>query len=475
MKKENFIFIICVFIALFFSCRPSISTLSTEDILSADQLRKIDSIGQAFIDKGNTAGLSMGISYKGDVIFSKGYGLANVSDGRHCSDSTIYAIASVSKFLTALTTLILVEKGALKIEDKVIDHISAFPRQEYMDEITIEHLLRHQSGLVDHEHWFDSIYINEKRVFTDQELYDFLDQPLFFRPGTHFSYSNSGFAILSTILEEIEKKSFHDLIQDNLGRALGAESLGLWPLQWDDYKATMGYELTKEGLDTSFHMMTKGMKGGGGLSASVLDLLKIVDNLVKGNLISDASLDILFTPSQLENISVDYGLGTRLGNYGNQKTFGHSGGYQGIGWAMVAHYPESGFTFAGAMNTSYSPQEIWGLRSQVMPIVLELSPPEAMALSLEEMKKYVGEYQAINRWGYEKPSTRIVYEKNGKLYRDDPDTETLGSEIYQIRKNVFSYKPYPYDEFKFHEIDGKIVACSEYYDGFFVNYRLKID
>ncbi|GEM_PF-1555115 len=474
MKRNYIQLTLSILTILFISCSTEYNKETTEEpILSDLQLKAIDSVCQAFIDKGNTVGLSLALAHGDSVIFAKGYGLVNIETDQPATESTIYPIASISKFITAITTMIMVEQGKLSLDDKLIDYLEDFPRQEYMNEITIEHLLRHQSGLIDHEDWFDSIYIHHKKVFTTEEFYDFINQPLFFRPGTQYSYSNSGYAVLSMILEKITDQSFQDVIVENVGTPLQMQSLGMWPENWDRESATMGYELTEEGVDTSFHMMTEGMKGDGGLSANVVDLLKLVNGLKNETILSESSLNKILTPSPIGSIFIDYGLGVKMGLYNGQKCWGHSGGYQGIGWALLAHYPETDYTFAAAMNTSYSPEDAWHLRHNIMPIVFNLDVPNYKSQSIQNGDKYVGEYSSINRWGDGKPSVRMVTFEDGNLFWDNPDTETPGAQFFPIDENVFSWKAYPFDQFKFHEVDGKIVACSEYYDGLFGMVRMK--
>lgn len=475
MKIKSKTILVFALIVFTISCNSDKKEVSSDGALSDAQESSIDSICQSFIEKGNTIGLSMAIAHEDSIVFSKGYGLANIESKKPASENTIYAIASISKFIAATTTMKMVEQGKLSLDDKVVDYFEDFPSQEFMDEITIEHLLRHQSGLVDHEDWFDSIYINEKRVFTQEEFFDFLDQPLFFRPGTLYSYSNSGYAILSTILEKINSSSFNEVILENIAKPLDLSSLGMWPDNWDDEMATMGYELTENGIDTSFHMMTKGMKGDGGLSASVVDLLKIAAGITSEKLINKSSLDQMLSPSSVGDIFIDYGLGVKFGSYNGQPTWGHSGGYKGIGWAMLAHYPASGFTFAAAMNTSYSPEEVWNLRHLIMPIVLNIETPKMEPSPVKNIDSFTGEYAAMNRWGQEKPSIRIATAQEGNLFWDNPDTPTPGAQLYPTGENTFSWEAYPFDEFKFHVANGKIVACSEYYDGLFGMVRMKQD
>jgi CubicO group peptidase (beta-lactamase class C family) len=460
-------------IFVLFSCsknqEKAHNNLSTLEV----KLTKVDSICQSFIEEGNTVGLSVALALKGEPIFSKGYGLANIASKVPATENTIYAIASVSKFITAIATMKMVEENKLSLQDKVIDYFSDFPEQKSMNEITIEHLLRHQSGLVDHENWFDSIYINERRVFTQVEFFEFIDQPLFFTPGSHYSYSNSGYAILSYILEKVSGLSFHEFIIETIGQPLDMKTLGMWPKMWDNTNATMGYELKDGTIDTSFHMMTKGMKGDGGLSASVTDLLKLVKGITEDGFISAASMDKIVSPSTIGPISIDYGLGVKFGKINGHKTWGHSGGYQGTGWAMVSHYPESGFTFTAAINTSFSPDEAWMLRHKIMPILLDLKPLKPDTSILLDLDLYVGDYQSINRWAEAKPSVRSIKNRDGKLIRDNPATEAPGTALFPIGNHSFSWEPFPYDEFKFHLVDGKIIACSEYIDGHFISLRMK--
>ena len=455
------------------SCSQNQRSPSKTEVLSEFQLTTIDSICRSFLEKGNTQGFSIAIGHDDTIVFSKGYGFANINSKTPVTENTIFAIASISKFITAVSTMKMVEENKLSLQDKVVDHLPDFPDQKFMDQITIEHLLRHQSGLIDHENWFDSIYIIEKRVFTQKEFLDFIDQPLFFKPGSHYSYSNSGYAILSYILEKVSGLPFHDFILEKVSKPNDLNSIGMWPKMWNNPNASMGYELTEDGIDTSFHMMTKGMKGDGGLAASTLDLVKLIQTITKNKFISEASLNQILSPSQIGDLTIDYGLGVKIGKLDDQKTWGHSGGYAGTGWAMLAHYPDSDFTFAAAINTSFSPEEAWLLRHKIMPEVLNIDWPEMDTSTIKNIDIYPGEYVAMDRWGNKIPSKRILSIEEGKLIWDNPQTLTPGARLFPIGMHSFTWKAYPFDEFKFHVLDGKVVACSEYIDGFFVKIRMK--
>ena len=464
---------LCFMFGIFGICTPGQKSHGFEQ-LSNDQVRKLDSICTAFIDRGNTVGLSLGIANGSQILYEKGFGYANLEEDRLATGSTIYPIASVSKMITAFMILQLLDEGVLNLSDQISKHIPGLPEQEFINEITIEHLLRHQSGLVDHEDWMDSIYINHRRIFSKNEFITFLDRPLMFRPGSQYSYSNSGYYLLSMVLEIKEQMDFNSIVQNRISEPLGLKSLGLWPGLWSHKNATVGYELHNSRFDTSFHMMTESMKGDGGLGASIHDLLKLSQSLLNGDLLSPSSFDLLISPSSIREIVIDYGLGVKMGMYAGQPTFGHSGGYSGTGWAILAHYPESEFIFAAAMNTSYSPDEVWTLRHFVMPIVLNLPIPNHKDQSIEHPEIYLGEYGAINRWGGTQVSKRVVTTVDNGLFWDNPDTDTPGEALYPTGRHRFSWNTFPFDEFKFHLIDGEVKAASEYYDGMFANVRMKL-
>ncbi len=465
--------IVFLFVLVLTSCKEEVSNDPETPKLTEIQKRRIDSVCKGLLERGNTLGFSVAITKGDELVFAKGYGLANKDNGKMADSNTIYPIASISKFLTAMATMKLVEQEKISLDDKLHSYFDNFPRQEYMEDITIEHLLRHQSGIIDHEDWFDSIYINEKRVFTQDEFFEFIDQPLFFEPGTHYLYSNSGYALLSSVLEKVTGKDFHESIQDLISVPHEVESIGMWPVMWDHKDATMGYELIENKLDTSFHMMTKGMKGDGGLSASVVDLVKVVTDLDKGRIISESSLERMLSKTTVGSIQVDFGLGLKMGYIEDQFTYGHSGGYKGTGWAIVSRNPESDITFAAAMNTNFSPEEVWTIRHEILPLVLEISKPEHTGGSLEDGNLYVGEYASINRWGDSVASRRIVAFENGKLTWDNPDTETPGAQLFPVSEHTFSFNPYPFDRFLFHVVDDRVVACSQYADGFFTGVKMK--
>ncbi|MCB0683648.1 MAG: hypothetical protein KDC32_22520, partial [Saprospiraceae bacterium] len=103
----------------------------------------------------------------------------------------------------------------------------------------------------------------------------------------------------------------------------------------------------------------------------------------------------------------------------------------------------------------------------------QIDRPSYEARAVDRPERFAGEYAAIDRWGGKEPSTRVATAQEGGLFWDNPDTDTPPAPLFQTGENTFSWQAFPFDEFRFHEVDGKIVACSEYYDGLFGMVRMK--
>ena len=118
-KMNSSLFIFVLLLLILHSCQSSEQERPVTSTLSDDQIAKIDSICQSFKAKGNTVGFSVGIAHEGEILYSKGYGLANKDSDKQATEHTIYPIASVSKFVTAILTMKMVDAGMLSLEDKV--------------------------------------------------------------------------------------------------------------------------------------------------------------------------------------------------------------------------------------------------------------------------------------------------------------------------------------------------------------------
>ncbi len=155
----------------------------------------------------NTPGCVAGIVRGDSLIFSKGYGLANLEYEIPNTPQTIYHMASISKQFTAFSILLLAREGKLKLDDDIRKYLPWFP--DLGHRITIENLLNHTSGIRDQ---WQLLAISGTRlddVITQDQIVKILSRQraLNFVPGSQYMYSNSGFTLLAEIVKSITGKT----------------------------------------------------------------------------------------------------------------------------------------------------------------------------------------------------------------------------------------------------------------------------
>ena len=203
MKKSN-LFLLLIFIP--FITKGQIS-------------ERIDSLALVHESEGFNGNVLY--SKNDSIIFTGNYGFSNFETKKPLDDHTIFDIASNTKQFTALAIVQLIEKGMLTYETKVNEIIKEFP---YRD-ITIEHLLRHQSGLPGYQKiLYDRDNWNREEQATNNDLLKILSGlqiDLAFEPGTEYQYSNTGYVVLASIIEQLSGDSYADYVQEHIFKPAG--------------------------------------------------------------------------------------------------------------------------------------------------------------------------------------------------------------------------------------------------------------
>ncbi|QVK21673.1 beta-lactamase family protein [Mycoplasmatota bacterium] len=244
-----------------------------------------------------------------NVILSEGYGMANVELSVKNTRETKFRIASITKQFTAAAILQLVEKKLLNLDDKLSSYIKDYPNGE---NITIHHLLTHSSGISNLNLEDDFCEILKE----DNPLLGLIDkvkaQPFEFSPGEKFSYSASGYLILSYIIETVSNKTYDEYLQENIFDKLSMKDSG-----YDFYKHIIknrasGYELENDELVNSDFVDMRIASGGGALYSTVEDLHKWNVSLLGEKVVNKESLKLMFTNHIQINQYVHYGYGLFL-------------------------------------------------------------------------------------------------------------------------------------------------------------------
>src|SRR5712692_3303109 len=187
-------------------------------VASAADDKKSAAVDEVFADltKPESPGCALGVYRDGKIIYSKGYGLANLEENVPITPESVFDIGSTSKQFTAASILLLEEQGRLSVNDDVRKYIPELP--DYGQKITILHLLNHTSGLRDYLSLMKLAGINTDSVTTDADALALItrQKALNFAPGSDWLYSNTGFLLLSVIVQRVSGKILREFASENV-------------------------------------------------------------------------------------------------------------------------------------------------------------------------------------------------------------------------------------------------------------------
>ena len=185
---------------------------------------KIDTLVNEYVTNHQFMG-SLLVADKGEVIFTKGYGLADVENNIPNTPETKFMIGSITKQFTAMLVTQLIEKGKLKLDNTISDFTSAFPK-DIGEKITIEMLLCHTSGLPFPEGIEKYYYVSKKEEYIQEFLKQLSEEGLRFEPGQGYGYSNAGYFILGLMIEKATGKTYEEVLHEQILKPLGMLNTG---------------------------------------------------------------------------------------------------------------------------------------------------------------------------------------------------------------------------------------------------------
>jgi CubicO group peptidase (beta-lactamase class C family) len=309
-------------------------------------------------DSDDAPGAAVGVYRNSEIIFSKGYGLADLEKNIRIDSLTNFRLASITKQFTAMCILILKEQGKLSLGDKLSDYFPDFP--PYADKITIEHLLQHTSGLMAYEDYIvDTVTVQLK----DRDVLEIVmaQDSTYFEPGSQHRYSNTGYAVLAMIIEEVSGKTFAGFLKENIFYPVGMSSTVAFEEGISDVpNRAFGYNDTDSGIVFSDQSLTSAVLGDGGIYTSVNDMQKWDESLSSHQLISKELQEKAWTKGKTSDGEVfDYGYGWRLDEYDNRKTRYHTGGTCGFS-NVYFRFPDSNISVLVLINMRDKPAKELG-------------------------------------------------------------------------------------------------------------------
>jgi D-alanyl-D-alanine carboxypeptidase len=394
----------------------------------------VDSLVMTVLKKGPVAGMSIAIKKNEKILLQKGYGYADPELDAKCTPLTVYHIRSISKMFTAVSTLQLVEKGKINLDDTLKKFMPGFPEG---DSITIRQLLSHTSGI---ENYHGALWRNNYKGL-DMPVAKWVDlikdQPLRFRPGSNYYYSNAGYDILAMIIEKVSGETYPEYIHAHIVVPAGLNQTGYFPNQQIIKNRARPYEVLHNTIVNADEWGNYGY-GCCMLSSSVLDLLKFQDALNNNKLINATSLSAMRSFTRVtDSLQVEYGLGNRIENIAGHMGYGHTG--SGGGWtAELLYFPADGLTITVLTNTENDddpnfPDAHFAVNNIVRKLYrVAKADLFDLAIPANEINKYTGQWsmngmtltiiKSGNRlWakpGTQTDSIRLLYQGNHILVPD---------------------------------------------------------
>jgi len=305
-------------------------------------LDRIDLLMKSYDGAG--PGASLLVVRDGKPIIRRSYGLANLETGTAATPETNYRLASLTKQFTATAILLLVQDGKLTLDDRIRKWLPSLPSA--FDSVTITHLLTHTSGTVAYE---DVMPEDTKTQLHDVDVLRLLESQdsTYFKPGSGYRYSNSGYALLALVVERVSGMRFAAFLRDRIFVPLGMTHT----VAYEEGVSTVanrafGYTIKDGTWTRKDQSTTSAVLGDGGIYSSIDDLAKWDAALYDSRLLSDESRRLAFTPhTATDRADVKYGFGWRI----TGETLWHSGETSGFR-NVIVRYPSRRLTVVMLTN-----------------------------------------------------------------------------------------------------------------------------
>jgi len=360
MKKHlQSVFIVILFV-LWTACSSNL--LGAVELQSpySEAIKELETFVKEQIVLDKVPGLSVGFM-KGDFIWTKGFGYSDLENKVPAKPESSYRLASITKTITAIAVLQLVEAGKIDLDAEVQTYVPYFPKKKWP--VTVRLLLGHLGGISHYKNHDVEGHIKVHKN-TKEALAIFQDFELVAEPGTKYNYSSYGFNLLGAIIEEASGQPYGDYIKMHIFEPLGMDNSRL-----DDpvdliANRVRGYRLINGEIRNSEYVDISSRFAGGGTRSTVVDLLKYAQGIIEGKLLKKQTWQRKFTPmATREGRFIGYGMGWRVRPWRGHFQVSH-GGSQPETRTHLLIFPIENFAIAIASNRE---------RLNLMPYVRRLA------------------------------------------------------------------------------------------------------
>lgn len=341
--------VLCSAAAAFFSAViTSANDIAISGELSAQRRAQIDDVFKEY-DTPVSPGCAVGVMRNGHLAYARGFGLADLERGVRITPATLFDLASTSKQFTAGAVLLLAQDGKLSLSDAVRKYVPELP--DYGAPITIDHLIRHTSGLRDYIPQMSLIGLDEAAVSNEQTLALIARQrQLNFPSGSRYEYSNTGYFLLSVIVKRMSGKSLAEFARERILLPLGMTQ-GRYQEEYDMIIPGRALGYARDEAGGFRHSVSNWEQtGDGSLHLSIEELLQWDRNFYHPRVGGQAFIERLQEPGTLANgEAITYARGLVVDEYRGLARVQHGGAWSGYN-SMYARFPEQHTSVAVLCN-----------------------------------------------------------------------------------------------------------------------------
>lgn len=325
----------------------------------------------------NIPGMSAAIVADHQLRWSNGFGFSDLENFVPAKASTVYRLGSISKPITAVAALQLVEQGKLDLDAPVQKYVPGFPQKPWP--LTSRHLISHTGGV--RHYRGDEINITKPYNTLTEGLDIFKDDSLLFQPGTRYSYSTYGYNLLGVVVEGASGKTFVEYTREQILEPAGMDRARDDNVYDIIYNRAYGYRKLPNGeLKNSELANTSYKIPGGGFVSTVEDLAKFAIAVQTHKFLKPETTQQMFTAQKLSNGQVirtnprspnnpnaSYGMGWFINERSGEKEVYHSGGQQRVS-TLLYMLPER--KFAVILMSNLEGAGLMNLAREIADIVL---------------------------------------------------------------------------------------------------------
>jgi CubicO group peptidase (beta-lactamase class C family) len=347
----------------------------------------------------DTPGCAAGVAQNGKVLLTRGYGMANLETGTPVTAGTIFESGSVAKQFTATAILLLMSDGKLRLDDRVQKYLPELP--EYGRPLTIRHLLSHTSGL---REWSNLVAMDGwprgTRAHTQEDFLEvvFAQRDVNYPVGDHYSYTNSGFGLLLTIIERVSGMPYAQFTTERIFKPLGMTNTS-WRDDFERVVPGRAQAYARRGNVWTLDMPFDNVVGAGGMLTTVGDWLKWNDALDRKTL-GAWWVDSLESQATLTSgRKISYAMGVTVGNWRGEREVAHSGSTGGYATYLL-RLPARGVSVAvmcnsaGSNPTSFARQLVEALVPGLQPVI----PLDTVSVDAGTIARVAGVYRSLRTY-----------------------------------------------------------------------------